>query len=61
MNERETLLDLKRSIENLLDQLDEQIILSDPKSDDEAYDFLLKKAINYRDTLTRIVARLNDL
>ena len=61
MNERAMLLDLKRAMEDQLEELEYQIIFSDPHDDDEEFQFLLKKAANYRDTLKKIDQRLNEI
>jgi len=61
MGERTMLLDLKRVMEFDLRQFEEQILLSDPYDDDDEFAFLLKKAANYRDTLTKIEQQLNEI
>lgn len=55
------LMDLKSRLEVALQDLEDQIILSDPRHDDEAFRFLITKAANFRDTLKKINNRLNEL
>ncbi len=55
------LLDLKRAMEANLELFEEQILLSDPLGDDEEFNFLLKKAANFRDTLQKIEQRISEI
>lgn len=59
--EKNMLMDLKSRLEVALQDLEDQIILSDPRHDDEAFRFLITKAANFRDTLKKINNRLNEL
>lgn len=61
MDERTMLLDLKQQIQQRLVLLEHQIILSRHDDDDDEFAFLLKKAANFRDTLTKINHRLSEL
>lgn len=55
------LLDLKKSIEATLEVTDQQIIEYLPTSNDEQFVFLIKKAIQYRETLKKINEELSKL
>ncbi|TAE20742.1 MAG: hypothetical protein EAZ91_26100 [Cytophagales bacterium] len=61
MTEITMLLDLKRAMEANLELFEEQILLSDPLGDDEEFNFLLKKAANFRDTLQKIEQRISEI
>ena len=61
MDEKTMLLDLKRTMEMQLELLGVEILLRDPHGSDEEYNFLIKKAANYRDTLKKIDQRLQEL
>jgi hypothetical protein len=37
-----------------LKMMEREILLSDPRDDDEVYNFLIKKAINHRDVLKKL-------
>lgn len=55
------LLELKKTIEEALTVTNQQIIDYLPTSNDEGFVFLVKKAINYRDTLNKINDELSKL
>ena len=55
------LLELKKTIEEALTVTNQQIIDYLPTSNDEGLVFLVKKAINYRDTLNKINDELSKL
>lgn len=55
------LLELKRTMQQQLRQLEEEIIMCDLYGDDELFAFLLKKAAYYRDVLLKIDQRLAEL
>lgn len=55
------LLELKKTIEEALTATNQQIIDYLPTSNDEGFMFLVKKAINYRDTLNKINDELSKL
>lgn len=57
----EYLLELKASIETALEVTNKRIIDYLPTSNDEAFMFLVKKAISYRDTLEKINDELSKL
>ena len=59
-DERQFLLDMKATMERYLGLVDEQIIEYKPKSDDEKQDFLIKKAIMFRNTLEEVNRKLNQ-
>lgn len=61
MEERAMLLELKRTMQQQLRQLEEEIIMCDLYGDDELFAFLLKKAAYYRDVLLKIDQRLAEL
>lgn len=61
MDEGEMLQDLKRRVEKQLAELEDQIILYDPRDDDEEFKFLIKKTRSYRDTLDKINQRIAEL
>lgn len=58
---KQDLLELKESIEDALNQLNQQIIDYLPTSNDETFMFLVRKAIKYRDTLQKINDELSKL
>ncbi|WP_080055812.1 hypothetical protein [Spirosoma aerolatum] len=60
MTEKEVLLDLKRNMEEQLEQLEEMIWWGVDEDDDQ-FQFLVRKAANYRDTLKKINERLSEL
>lgn len=55
------LQDLKQHMQQQLKVMEREILLSDPRDDDEVYNFLIKKAINHRDVLKKIEVRLSEL
>lgn len=55
------LLDLKWTVESQLERFEEQLILSNPRDDDDKFSFLVKKAMHHRDTLKKINQRLKEL
>ncbi|WP_028665462.1 hypothetical protein [Runella zeae] len=55
------LLELKRYIETALEATDQQIVEYLPTSNDEQFVFLIKKAIQYRETLKKINEELSKL
>jgi len=55
------LLELRKSIEAALEVTDQQIIEYLPTSNDEQFVFLIKKAIQYRETLKKINEELSKL
>jgi len=61
MDEKIMLQDLKLHMHQQLKVMEREILLSDPRDDDEVYSFLIKKAINHRDILKKIEARLSEL
>lgn len=61
MDEKTMLFDLKQQIQKRLVLLEQQIVLSNPDDDDDEFEFLLKKAANFRDTLLKINQRLSEL
>lgn len=56
--ERQDLLAMQREIERLLRKLEEKIIGYPPKAADEPFNFMLKKAVVYRELLREIQSRL---
>lgn len=61
MSEKETLLGLQRAMTAGLAKLESQLLVFDPKGDDEEHEFLIKKMAMYRDNLADIRKRLNEL
>jgi predicted glycosyl hydrolase (DUF1957 family) len=61
MDEKIMLQDLKQHMQQQLKMMEREILLSDPRDDDEVYNFLIKKAINHRDVLKKIEVRLSEL
>lgn len=55
------LLELRRYIEAALEATDQQIVEYLPTSNDEQFVFLIKKAIQYRETLKKINEELSKL
>ncbi len=55
------LVDLRQHVQKGLSLLEQQIILSRTDDDDDEFAFLLKKAVNFRDTLAKIDQRLREL
>lgn len=58
---KQELLELKRMLIQLLEEVDFQIEAYDPRGDDEKFDFLIKKARSYRDVIVRINQELEEL
>jgi hypothetical protein len=58
---KQDLLDLKKSIEEALEKTNQEIIDYLPTANDEAFMFLIKRAIIYRDTLQKIKEELLNL
>ena len=61
MSEKEMLLSLQRAMTDGLAKLELQLLVFDPKADDEEHDFLIRKMAMYRDNLITIRQRLNEL
>jgi hypothetical protein len=58
---KKDLLELREAIEAALELTDQQIIDYLPTSNDEAFTFLIRKAIKYRETLKKINDELSKL
>ncbi|MFN4145490.1 MAG: hypothetical protein ACK4GN_06680 [Runella sp.] len=58
---KQELIDLKNMLSDLLEEIDFQIKIYRPDEDDEKFQFLIKKAISYRDIISRINKELNEL
>lgn len=58
--EREELLALKRTVRQILINLDNEIIKRSPKDSDELFNFRVRKAIYYRDIIKQIDAQLRE-
>jgi hypothetical protein len=58
MNHYEESLELKRLLEKYLLEIDDSILTYPPFGDDEKFDFLIKKAINYRNIIQQITIDL---
>ncbi len=58
-DERQFLLGMKATLESYLLLIDDQIINYEPKDGDEKHDFLIKKAIMFRDALKDVNEKLN--
>ena len=56
MNHYQESLELKRLLQKYLLELNDSILNYPPISDEEKFEFLIKKAINYRD----IIQKIND-
>jgi hypothetical protein len=56
MNHYQESLELKRLLEKYLLELNDSILNYPPMEDEEKFEFLIKKAISYRD----IIQRIND-
>ncbi len=54
MNHYEESLELKRLLEKYLLEIDDSILTYPPFGDDEKFEFLIKKAINYRNIIQQI-------
>lgn len=62
MNEDEYqfLLEMKANLKKYIQLIDEQLIDYDLHDDNEIYNFLIKKAIMFRDTLGKVDEQLNQ-
>lgn len=58
MNHYEESLELKRLLEKYLLEIDDSILTYRPSGDDEKFNFLIKKAISYRDIIQKIKSEL---
>jgi hypothetical protein len=58
MNHYEESLELKRLLETYLLEIDDSILTYPPFGDDEKFEFLIKKAINYRNIIQQIKSDL---
>ena len=58
---RHDLLELKSLLENLIEDVHLQILEFPPNQQDEEFEFLIKKAISYRETLKKIKQELKEL
>ena len=58
-DERQDWLRMKAILEDYLIEVDKEILLYTVRGDDEKHDFLIKKAIQYRNTLIKINELLN--
>lgn len=58
-DERQDWLRMKAILEDYLIEVDKEILLYSVRGDDEKHDFLIKKAIQYRNTLIKINELLN--
>lgn len=56
MNHYQESLELKQLLEKYLIELNDSILNYPPKGDEEKFEFLIKKAISYRD----IIQKIND-
>ncbi len=54
MNHYEESLELKRLLEKYLLEIEDSILTYPPFGDDEKFEFLIKKAINYRNIIQKI-------
>lgn len=54
MNHYEESSELKRLLEKYLLEIDDSILTYPPFGNDEKFEFLIKKAINYRDIIQKI-------
>ncbi|MDZ7898131.1 MAG: hypothetical protein U5N85_08895 [Arcicella sp.] len=58
MNHYEESLELKRLLEKYLLEIDDAILSYPPFGDDEKFEFLIKKAISYRNIIQQIKTEL---
>jgi hypothetical protein len=58
MNHYEESLELKRLLETYLLEINDSILTYPPFGDDEKFEFLIKKAINYRNIIQQIKSDL---
>jgi CRISPR/Cas system-associated endonuclease Cas3-HD len=54
MNHYEEILELQRLLEKYLLEINDAILSYPPKGDEEKFEFLIKKAISYRDIIQKI-------
>ena len=60
-DDKQNLIDLRNILVKQLKEINDQIILYGIDDDDEKFDFLIKKAINYREIIQRITKELSEL
>lgn len=60
-DDKQNLIDLRNILVKQLKEINDQIILYGIDDDDEKFDFLIKKAINYREIIQRITKELAEL
>ena len=53
-DERQDWIRMKATLEDYIIEVDKEILLYTVRADDEKHDFLMKKAIQYRNTLIKI-------
>ena len=61
MSEKDMLLSLQQAMTEGLAKLELQLLVFDPKGDDEEHQFLIKKLVMYRNNLATIRQRLQEL
>lgn len=59
MNHYEESLELKRLLEKYLLEIDDAILTYPPFGDDDKFEFLIKKAISYRNIIQQIETELS--
>ncbi len=59
MNHHEESLELRRLLEKYLLEIDDSILTYPPFGDDEKFEFLIKKAISYRNIIQQITIDLS--
>lgn len=59
-NERRFLLDMRANLEKYIQLINDQLITYKPEDDDEKHEFLVKKAIWFRDALKKVNDQLNQ-
>ena len=59
MNHHEESLELKRLLEKYLLEINDSILTYPPFGDDEKFEFLIKKAISYRNIIQQITIDLS--
>lgn len=60
-DDKQNLVELRNILVKQLKEINEQIILYGVDDDDEKFDFLIKKAISYREIIQRITKELTEL
>ena len=60
-DDKQNLVGLRNILVKQLKEINDQIILYGIDDDDEKFDFLIKKAINYREIIQRITKELSEL